>query len=104
MRDINMLDWPSDLSALTLMVDSLDVSKDQLQQIINDQKHDADSIQLRPIVVEMLDLRWLFAAKKNFVAFSMLLSDMPASFYTTKFTVMLLDNFWQQTQRKIFWR
>ena len=49
----------------------------------------------------MLDLCWFFALSKNFVAFSTILTVMPASFYSTKFTITVLNHFWNETQYTI---
>ena len=53
------------------------------------------------IVVEFLDLRWFFTFKSNFVAFSTILTEMPVSFYSLKFTKILLNHYWNETQKKI---
>ena len=53
-----------------------------------------ESSQKRPIIVEYLDLRWFFKGFKNFISFSLILDDMPTSFYTSKFTELLLEQFW----------
>ena len=53
------------------------------------------------IIVEMLDLRWFYAMRKNFVAFSTVLASMPVNFYSSKFTILMLDYFWDETQRMI---
>ena len=45
----------------------------------------------------MLDLRWFFAMRMNFIAFSTVLAEMPVSFYSSKFTILMLDHFWDET-------
>ena len=41
--------------------------------------------------VGILELSWFFDSRKNFVAFSTLLKDLPNSFYKSKFVEYLLD-------------
>ena len=49
----------------------------------------------------MLDMRWFYEGKENFVSFSRLLNNMPISFYTSEFSEYLLDQFWAKTRTKI---
>ena len=52
----------------------------------------------------MLDLRWLFAFRKNFVALSTVLADMPVTFYSSQVTKVLLSHFWDETKSMILYK
>ena len=51
--------------------------------------------------VHVFDLRWFFNDRKNFVALSQLLNEMPNSFYESMFLGCLLDQFWDSCQWSI---
>lgn len=53
--------------------------------------------------MSVLDLRWFFNERKNFVTFSMLLKHLPTKFYESKFVECMLSQFWAEAQRKIIW-
>ena len=46
------------------------------------------------VKVSILDLRWFFSKKQNFVAVSKLLKKHPNRFYETKFVKLIIDRFW----------
>ena len=54
-----------------------------------------------PVIVEALDLRWFYTDRKNFVAFSTILATMPVSFYSSKFAILVVKHFWDETQKTI---
>ena len=81
------------------MTNSLEVSESSVQERINSESE--GSLIRRPAIVDMLDLRWFFAERKNFVSFALLLDSIPASFYTSRFTAALLDEFWEKAQWRI---
>lgn len=58
----------------------------------------------RTVIVEKLDLSWLYEQGNSFSDFVSKLNQMPASLYTSKFTVSLLEMFWDDIQKKIIYR
>ena len=88
-----MMDWPNGLPEIILSSPTIEVSKEQLQEEVNNMNKDASS-QSIPVIVERLDLRWLFAQKKNFIAFSTILTVMPVGFYSSKFISVILNKYW----------
>ena len=71
MRKIELLDLPSENPEFVFMTNSLDVSESSVQERINSESE--GSLIRRPAIVDMLDLRWFFAERKNFVSFALLL-------------------------------
>ena len=65
------------------------MTKDKLEELLRGE--DEVKCQSRPVVVEILDLRWFFALRRNFIAFSTILTAMPTSFYSSKFTKLMID-------------
>lgn len=51
----------------------------------------------RPITVRLIDLGWFFRDKKNFIAFSLNLIDLPKAVYASNFVRCILDQFWSPT-------
>ena len=83
------MEWPNDTTEVIHMSDTLSVSLEELEKLIKARGH--SSYLKRPVIVEYLDLRWFFKERKNFIAFSLLLAEMPDSFFTAKFTALLLE-------------
>ena len=55
----------------------------------------------RSIKVRMVEVGWFFSNRKNFVAFSKTLQDLPSKIYTSQLLKGLLDYYWAKTQKKI---
>ena len=73
MKKIVMLDWPTDQKGYFVqMSDTLEISQDELNSLLKKEKD--CKYNSRPVVVELLNLSWFFAGKKNFIAFSMILN------------------------------
>ena len=76
MKNINLMDWPSDFQEFTFMSDSLEVTREEIENLVMAQKAKKggeDTIMRRPVIVELLDLRWFFNERRNFIAFSKIL-------------------------------
>lgn len=78
MKKIVMLDWPTDQKGYFVqMSDTLEISQDELNSLLKKslfEKKKDYKCNSRPVVVELLNLSWFFAGKKNFIAFSMILN------------------------------
>ena len=104
MKKLLMMQWPTNLQELIYASATIEVSDQELRELISvaaKAKDDDVSFVDKEITVEMLDLCWFFALSKNFVAFSTILTVMPVSFYSTKFTITVLNHFWNETQYTI---
>lgn len=55
----------------------------------------------RAIKVSMVEVGWFFNNRKNFIAFSKLLQNLPNKVYTSQLLKGLLDKYWEETQKKI---
>ncbi len=55
----------------------------------------------RSINVRMVEVGWFLSDRKNFVAFSKLLQDLPSKVYTSKLLKAFLHHYWASTQKKI---
>lgn len=89
MRKMHHMEWPSDVTEFTHMSNTLDVSMEKLESLLKEEEH--ENFLRRPVIVEELDLCWFSKSRKNFISFAAKLKEMPASFYTCKFTICLLN-------------
>ena len=55
----------------------------------------------RSINVRMVEVGWFFSNKKNFIAFSKHLQNLPNKVYTSQLLKGLLHYYWASTQKKI---
>lgn len=55
----------------------------------------------RAIKVGMVEVGWFFNKRKNFIAFSKVLQNLPDKVYTSKLLNGLLDRYWKETKKKI---
>ena len=55
----------------------------------------------RPVDVTVLSLKWFFNERRNFVALSKSLQNLPNKFYTSDFMRFLLEEYWSSTKQKI---
>ena len=57
------------------------------------------------VSVRLVDMRWFFADRKNFVAFSAMLSpDLPNGVYTSELVECLIDQSWADLRRTMVLR
>ena len=103
--------WPKGLKTFTHMCKSCDISTQDLETLIKDKKVYRDlstrfidymrgidsshaKIQNAKVIVEILDLRWLYRQEKDCFDFSINMFWMPNGFIMTKFSALLLEEFW----------
>ena len=96
MRELDLLRWPNKVKKLFFMSDTLEISEEMLEGMLKKKvkKGKEDTMMKKTVIVELLDLRWFFNHRKNFIGFSTILAKMPPSFYSSTFTTTLLDQFW----------
>ena len=98
-----MMHWPTDVDEYILPSDTLELCRDRLEELVKESSSEKNMVSML-VLVEVLDLRWFYAGRKNFVAFATILTAMPVSFYSSKFTIVLLNYFWDETQSIILWK
>jgi len=133
MRKIKtIVNWPTGLKTFTHMRQSCDISTKDLETLISDTKVIPDLYtslmrwiyscargydshekkqKNKKVIVEILDLRWLYRRREkdflDFPDFSKIMFWMPIGFKNTKFTALLLEEFWPRARiqmiRWIFW-
>ena len=97
MSSIEMLDWPAGKSEFIHASATTDISKEELVDLISKDNTDGAPTQSMAVSVELLDLRWFYTFRSNFIAFSTILTTMPVSFYSLKLTNILLNHYWGET-------
>ena len=63
MKNITLMDWPSDFKEFTYMSDTIEVTTEDLEKRVmkkKSKKGDEMIFMRRPVIVELLDLRWFF--------------------------------------------
>lgn len=103
MKEIRMMDWPNDVDEYILPSATLEMCREKLAELVKEFSKEKNMVS-KPVLVEVLDLRWFYADRKNFVAFATILTAMPVNFYSSKFTIVLLNYFWDETQKIILWK
>ena len=129
MREIEtMPDWPRSLKKFIKMSNSCEISKFELQLLItkkveevlgflepgllvpfeqswqNDGKNRPWDRMEKKVIVEILDLRWFYSQRQNFIGFSTILSKLQWNFYATSFPTLLLDKFWAPAKKEMIWK
>ena len=103
MRDIDNLDWPNNLSEYSYLKDSPVVSIEEIKDLLYKEAGEDADFSEKAVHVEYIDMRWFYKDRKNFISFVTLLQEMPGSFFTSKFTKAILDQYWDESQKKIMW-
>ena len=104
--------WPKGLKTFTHMSKSCDISKQELQTLISKKKGIPDPLtggvdshvkiqQNAVVIVKILDLRWLYRLETDLNDFSKIMSGMPNGFKKTKFSALLLEEFWPPAKKQI---
>ena len=96
------MNWPSDLDVITLMSDTISVSREQLEELAREMSD--ENTFSRQVKASMVDLRWVFERQNNFVTLALVLNDLPNSFYSSKFMVLLLNSFWELAKKEIMYK
>ena len=103
MRNIDNLDWPNNLSEYSYLKDSPVVSIEEIKDLLYKEAGEDADFSEKAVHVEYIDMRWFYKDRKNFISFVTLLQEMPGSFFTSKFTKALLDQYWDESQKKLMW-
>ena len=74
-------------------------SKEELQSFVKEEYGEKLLEQL--VKVSILDMRWFFVGRTNFVALSKFIKNLPNKFYETTFVLLMLTRFWKKIQREI---
>ena len=111
--------WPKGLKTFTHMSKSCDISKQDLETFIRDKKVYRDLLtrcidsyargidshakiqKNADVIVEILDLRWLYRLETDLNDFSKIMGWMPTGFKKTKFSALLLEEFWPPAKKQI---
>ena len=90
MKEIKVMQWPQNLPILTYMSNTTAVKEGDLEERARS-KASGNQLQ-RPVKVSYMNLRWLFQDNMNFIDFASILdTELPFGFYSSKFTKLLLD-------------
>ena len=69
-------------------------SKEELQSFVKEEYGEKLLEQL--VKVSILDMRWFFVGRTNFVALSKFIKNLPNKFYETTFVLLMLTRFWKK--------
>ena len=96
MRELNLLSWPNKVKKLIFMSDTLEISEEMLEDMLNKKvkKGEEDMMMKKTVIVELLDMRWFFNHRKNFYSFLRIVEKIPYRFYSSTFITHMLDQFW----------
>ena len=100
---IEMLKWPSKVKMFTFMRNSPFIKKEEIEEHMQQEKL-IGTVE-KPVNVGILDMRWFYNERKNFVAFSrQLYGETPLRYYSSQFMQCLLDQFWMEVRFHILTR
>ena len=96
MKSIDFMEWPTNMPEFILPSPTVAVSKDQLTELVKEACPQGGT-QNMEVVVKLLDLRWFYALKDNFIAYSTIITLMPVGFYSSQFAKVVLNYYWDET-------
>ena len=105
LKSINVIQWPRGLKTLTFMSNTILIERkdlqDQLRMKDKSWSCSKQSTSDTKVVITSLDYRWFVQEKKNFFTFARYLNDLPSSFYSSEFAILLLEQLFERAQNKI---
>ena len=97
-KSITQLAWPPDDNKKAEMYRSIPEDNSEWWDEIQEPNAEAH---IKETEVLLIDLEWLYREKKNFVAFSKMLQELPNSAYGSEFIDCLLENNWEELKKQI---
>lgn len=103
-KKIASAEWPDCVEFLCIRHKNIQITKEIVDKTIEEAIAKASGEPLtmnRAVSVNMLEMGWFFKNKKNFVAFSELLKNLPKKVYGSLLLQAILGSFWEDKQRYI---
>jgi len=86
-RQIQLLEWPRDLSLLTIRSKQCTITKEELDTELEEHENRVT----RAVNVATLNMSFFFRDRKNFIAFTQMLQGLPNQVYASIFVESILD-------------